>query len=310
MVNERYSGKTARTRRSPGLVALALGILFSILLGGLVPAWAAQETPAPAPAPTPPPSKQPRAKSQEEFQAYQKFVREQNPDEQIRLLEDFLLQYPDSELKEFAFQAATQAYQTKNDYPRVLTYGELTLAENENNLVALLVLASSISERTGKSDADRDEKLADAEGYAKRALEVLAKLPQPPSLAPEQWERTKKEASATSRAALGMIGLIREDFPRAESELKLAVELASQADPVTLYRLGLCYSFQKKYDLALETLGRAAESGGVKISAPEGETRDLVAEAKEFVLKAKAASETPVSGGAGAPSPSPGSSAP
>ena len=217
-------------------------------------------------------------------------MREPKPDEQIRLIEDFLLQYPDSELKEFAFQSATQAYQSKNDFTRVLTYGELTLAENENNLVALLVLASAIPERTGKNDADRDEKLAEAEQYGKRALDLLLKLPQPANLTPGQWEQTKREAAATSHAALGMMNLIREDFEKAEAELKLAADLASQPDPVTFYRLGLAYSFQREFDLALDALDRAAGVGGVKIPAPEGGTRDLVAEAKDFVLKARAAS--------------------
>lgn len=275
-------------QRSWVLGSWILALSLSLSLGVASRALAAQEAP-PAP-PAPAASRQPKAKTQEEFAAYQKFMRERNPDEQIRLIEDFLLQYSASELKEFAFQAATQAYQTKNDFAHVLTYGELTLAENENNLVALLILASAIPERTGKNDADRDEKLGEAEGYAKRALDVLPKLPQPANLAAGQWEQTKRDAAATSHAALGMMSLVREDFSRAEEELKLAADLASQPDPVTFYRLGLSYSFQKKYDLAIEALDKAAGVGGVKITVLEGGTRDLVAEAKEFVLKAKAAS--------------------
>lgn len=252
----------------------------------------------------------PRAKSQEELDAYQKFMREQNPDEQIRLIEDFLLQYPNTELKEGAYQAATLAYQAKNDYAKVLTYGELTLVENENNLVALLVLASAIPERTAKSDIDKEAKLTQAEQYAKRGLEVLAKLTMPPNLTEQQWLQTKKDAESTPHAALGLVALIRDDFAKAESELKMASEMSAKPDPITLYRLGLCYSYEKKYDPALEALDRAASSGGVKISATNGGTRDLVAEAKDFVLKAKAASETPVSGAAVPAGPAQGSARP
>src|SRR5258706_11164378 len=107
-------------------------------------------------------------------------MQEKSPDEQIKQIEDFLLKYPDTELKEFAYQAATQAYQAKNDFAKVMTYGELTLGENENNLVALLVLASAIPERTAKTDLDKDSKLTQAEQYAKRGLDVLAKLTMPP----------------------------------------------------------------------------------------------------------------------------------
>lgn len=295
-------------------IAGAIWVASLLLSEGAVPTLAFQEPPSPGPASapaTPAPPRQPRAKTEEEFTAYQRFIRERNPDQQIQIIEDFLLKYPDSELKEYAFQAATQAYQAKNDFPRVLTYGELTLAENEDNLVALLVLASAIPERTGKNDEDRDEKLAQAEEYARRGLDLLPRLPQPAGVTAARWEQTKREAAANSHGALGMVSLIREDFPKAESELKQSADLASQPDPVTFYRLGLCYSFQKKYDLAVEALDRADGVGGVKVATPEGGTRDLVAEAKEFVVKAREVSGSAgSSGGEGSPGQSPAAPAP
>lgn len=287
----------------------ALGVLaFGVLtMGGMIvlspipasiPALAAAPPPQAAPTQAqeegPPPV--PEAKLQEEFAAYQQFMQEQGPDEQIRMVEDFLLEYPQSELKEYAFQVATQAYQAKNDYARVLTYGELTLSENENNLTALLILASAIAERTSRRDIDYQEKLADAEGYAGRALQQISNLRKPSNLTIAQWVATKKDAEATPRAALGLIALIRENFARAEAEFKMATTLFSRPDPVTWYRLGLTYSYQEKYDLALEALERSATAGGVRVPSPGGGTRDLVSEAKEFALKSKAVSRAPVSG--------------
>lgn len=298
-------------QRSLVFIALILGLPLFLSWQESSRAFAAQEAPAAPAATAPAPARQPRAKTEQEFAAYQRFIRETNPDEQIRLIEDFLLQYPESELKEYAFQAATQAYQTKNDYPRVLTYGELTLGENPDNLVALLILASAIAERTGKNDEDREEKLTEAEEYARHALDLLPRLPQPAGVTAARWEQTKREAAASSHAALGMVSLIREDFVMAESELKRSADLASQPDPVTFYRLGLCYSFQKKYDLAVEALDRADSVGGVKITTPEGGTRDLVAEAREFVLKSReAALGSPGSGSEGSPAQPPSAPAP
>ncbi|MBI1956590.1 MAG: hypothetical protein HYS38_09380, partial [Acidobacteria bacterium] len=69
-----------------------------------------------------------------------------------------------------------------------------------------------------------------------------------------------------------------------------------------------CYSFQQKYELALEVLEQAAALGGVKVSSPEGGTKDLVAEAKEFVLRAKGEwTEAPVPA---PPAPNPEASTP
>ncbi|OFW08728.1 MAG: hypothetical protein A3G20_01270 [Acidobacteria bacterium RIFCSPLOWO2_12_FULL_59_11] len=255
-----------------------------------------QEEPAAKTAETAPPQKEPpKAKSPEELEAYQKFMQAQDPDVRIREVEDFLLQYPESALKEYAYQVATQVYQAKNYYAWVLTYGELTLSENESNLVALLVLASAIADRTGQDTADRDEKLSEAEQYAKRALEELARMEMPPEPPPPQWEQAKRDAESTAHAALGMIAMVRKDFTKAESELRLASSLAVPPDPVLLYRLGLCYSFQQKYDLALEVLDQAAALGGVKVPSPDGGTKDLVGEAKEFALRAKTGwTEAPV----------------
>src|SRR5688500_6988183 len=50
--------------------------------------------PAPAPTRRAPAAPPPQAKSPEESVAYENFLKEQRPDERIRLVEDFLLQYP------------------------------------------------------------------------------------------------------------------------------------------------------------------------------------------------------------------------
>jgi len=307
-----------RILRQP--IAVAVAAAFFLLNGGflpylppylpLLPPLAAQE-PSPAEASSgdasagasadtaPAAPRQPRAKTEEEFAEYQRFMRETDADAQIQLIEDFLLHYPDSELREYAFQAATQAYQVKNDFALVRTYGELTLGENEGNLVALLVLASAIPERTSKNDPESEENLAEAEEYARRILDLMTRMPQPAGVTPVRWEQTKREAAATAHASLGMVSLIREDFFQAESEFKMSADLASAPDPVTFYRLGLSYSFQKKFAEALEALDRSDAVGGVRVGSP---VRDLVAEAKDFVLKSRAAEGNP---GPGSQSPYP-----
>jgi tetratricopeptide (TPR) repeat protein len=261
---------------------------LSLALAAPSPGMARQNQPLVAP------RSQPRALSPEEAAQFERLQAERNPDEKIRLIEDFLLQYPNSQFKEFAFQSAAEAYQAKNDYDRVITYGELALSENPGNLSALLMLAAAISETTGRGEPDTEERLGEAEGYGRRAIELLGSLRRPPGTNEEAWNRTKAEASSAAHAALGLIALIREDFARAELELREAVNLTANPDAILLYRLGLSHSFLREYDPAIEALDRASALGGVKIPAPQGGTRDLVAEAKDFVQRAKAAAEPPV----------------
>jgi tetratricopeptide (TPR) repeat protein len=272
-------GRAAHLREKRRLF-WTLGVSLVILLSGSWSVVLAQEHPD-----TPSVAAQPEGQSPEESAAVRKFLAEQNPDEQIRLVEDFLLAFPSSRFKEYAFQAAMQAYQVKNDYARVLTYGELALQENEENLTALLVLASAIPEAMDRNDEDSEEKLAEAERYANRSLQVLTRMAPPPRMTPEEWAKARKGAEATAHASLGLIALIRSDFARAEVELREAELLSSRPDPILLYRLGLSYAFQKEYEAAIEVLDRASLLGGVKITGPDGATRDLVAEAKEFALK-------------------------
>jgi len=264
-----------------------------LLLLGMAPVAFPAQQDAPAPPTASAAATQPKFSSPEEAAAWEKIQQERNPDEQIRLVEDFLLHYPDSAMKESAFQAAAHSYQAKGDYGRAITYGELTLSENPDNLTTLLVLAAAISEMTSRNDDDRDERLAEGEQYARHALDLLATARRPPAFAATEWDQTKREAEAAAHAALGLIALIREDFARAELELQEAVALAARPDAVLLYRLGLTHSFMKKYDLALETLERAAALGGVKLPGAQGASRDLVAEAKEFVLRTRSAPASP-----------------
>jgi hypothetical protein len=296
-----------RISKLPIAVILSAALLPEVSLPLLTPLAAQEAAPAGPAATSPgtastdasassttaPPARQPRAKSEEEFAEYQRFMRETDADRQVQMVEDFLLHFPDSELREYAFQAATQAYQIKNDFALVRTYGELTLGENEDNLVALLILASAIPERTNKDDPESEENLTEAEGYARRILDLMTRMPQPAGVTPARWEQTKREAAATAHASLGMVHLIREEFFEAESEFKMSADLASAPDPVTFYRLGLSFSFQKKFDEAIEALDRSDAVGGVKVGSPGGPARDLVAEAKDFVLKSREASGNP-----------------
>ena len=265
----------------------------------------AQETPPPARPPSAPgpetpinsapqPGRvRPQAQTPEEAAAYQAFLDQRDPDQRIRLVEDFLLAYPETQLKEYAFQVAMQAYQAKDDLEHMLTYGDMVLGENPDNITALLSLATAISEMTARSDAEREERLADGDQYARQALEVLGRLRRPPGFPEEQWNDARRESESVAHAAHGLMALIREDFVRAELELKEAVALARNPDPALLYRLGMSYSFQKKYAEALEVLDRAASLGGIKIATSTGSARDIVAEAREFASKALAGAAPP-----------------
>jgi tetratricopeptide (TPR) repeat protein len=120
-------------------------------------------------------------------------------------------------------------------------------------------------------------------------MEVVNKLARPANATPEQWQRTRKQVEAMARLALALTAMMLEDYAMAETEYAAAFKLMEIPDALSLYRLGLTYSFQKKYDDAIAALQRAVEAGGVRGRSAGGEPRELAAEALAYVEKQKAA---------------------
>lgn len=241
--------------------------------------------PAPVPVKRDPPKPAPVAKSSEEQAAFDKVSQEQRPDERIQLVEDFLLVYPDSEFKQSVYLAASEAYRRKNDLPRMLTYAELTLAEDPQNLQALLMLAEALPESVHRDDPDFVDRVDEAAEYARTAIKVAGRMARPASATPIQWQRTRKQVEVAARLALGLTAMLREDYPEAEAEFTAALGMMERPDALSLYRLGLTYSLQKKYDEAIATLQRSIEAGGVRGRTAGGEPRELAAEALSYVEK-------------------------
>jgi tetratricopeptide (TPR) repeat protein len=263
--------------------------------------------PAPAPVKRQPPKPAPVAKSPEEQAAYDKIGKEQRPDERIKLVEDFLLAYPDSEFKQSVYLAAADSYRRKNDLPRMLTYAELTLAEDPENLQALLTLAEALPESVRRDDPDFVDRIDEAAEYAHKALDLASRMARPANATAEQWQRLRKQVEVAARLALALTAMMREEYPAAEAEYVAAFGLMERPDALSLYRLGLTYSLQKKYDEALSTLRRAVEAGGVRGRTAGGEPRELAAEALAYVEKEvekqKAAVAVPAPATADTPTP-------
>jgi tetratricopeptide (TPR) repeat protein len=242
---------------------------------------------APAPAaPAPQGKKQPTAKSQAEFAAYQKFWNAQDADEKIKSAEEFLKAYPETELKIYAYMSEMQSYQVKNDFPHLREFGEKILDLDPNDLPTLITLATAIPERTQETDLDKDQKRTQAEGYAKKAMASIDKLEKPANVPDAQWNDRINDAKSQAHYALGLVDLQRKNYPGAIEELTLAAKLQSpsQPDPILWWRLGLAYEFAKNYPESLKSYEHSVGLGGVKMNGKDQavEDRDRI---KKFIEK-------------------------
>lgn len=201
--------------------------------------------------------KQPTPKSQKEVDAIKAVFQATDPDARIKAAEELLIKFADTEFKPLALQLMAMSYQQKNDFEKMVVYAERTLEADPKNYTAMLLLAGGIAQRTREHDLDREEKLAQAEKYAKSAQDALKDAPKPnPQATDEQWAAIKKDYEAQAHEALGLIAIARKQNDQAVAEFKAASEMQSTPDPATLVRLAASYNQSGKPDLALATVDK------------------------------------------------------
>ncbi|OFV83747.1 MAG: hypothetical protein A3D93_01045 [Acidobacteria bacterium RIFCSPHIGHO2_12_FULL_67_30] len=214
----------------------------------------------------------------EEKAAAQKITESTDLQERLALVEQFLAKWPQSGLRSDVYAAASEAYRIQRNYDKAVEYGQLALDLNPRHPSALMTVADSLAEGAVSVQPDYQEKLARAEEYCRRALEVLqevfAKAGPRPDMPEEEYKVQQKYFEAQPHATLGYIYLRQNDYPRAIEELKVATELNQyRPDAMDFLRLGVAQFRAKQYAEAEASLQRCVEIGG-----PAGETaqRQLV----------------------------------
>lgn len=255
------------------VVAIALAALMAS--AQFSPAGQTQQPAQPQAAPQAPARKQPQVKSKDELESIKKLQDPSlTPDQRIVQAEEFLVKYPDSELKTFVYRIEMQSYQQKGDSVNIVDVGEKLLKEEPNDAWTLITLASEIPVRTRENDLDKDQKLKKAEDYANRAIAAVDKLEKPnPQITDADFDRAKNDARSQLYTAMGVISTLRKQYSVAEEQYNKALTYQTPKDPVTLYRLGQAYLQDKKYKEARDTFKAAMDAGGVKMGG-----RDIAAE--------------------------------
>ena len=194
-----------------------------------------QQTAAPAPAQAAgaaqPQTQKKEIKDPAEYNAYVGAAQQGDAAAKISGLEAFLVQYPNSVMKEDALELLMGAYQQTNNQAKVIDAANRLLAVNPNNVRALVVLA--YLERAG-------QKWADAKGHAERGLQALPNMPKPDGVSDADFAKQKAQFAAVLNNVAGFSALQLKDFPSAQKYLRAAVE----ADPnnvENVYPLALAY---------------------------------------------------------------------
>lgn len=240
------------------------------------------------------------ARSKAEYDAYVALYNETDPGAKSELGEAFVRDYPDSEFLPLAFMNLISAYQTDNEWPRVLDaavrfrsmvsdpdqtarefvyprammaaqvqndvariieFGDLLLATSPDNLGAMLTLGTVYMENLPATEPARGRALAEAYDLANRARVQAQQFYS--SDAATSSGRT--QVDVTIHTIFARVHYARADYQRAADEYLQVVNLAPR-DGDAYYRLGDCYQFlavaaSREVENTLTLQGQAEDQG-------------------------------------------------
>jgi tetratricopeptide (TPR) repeat protein len=242
---------------------------------------------------TPPGKRQPQARTQPEYEAYQaalalklhqrlqELETKPNPTdadkqemakvrhdievaEQPATLEkaadDFATKFPDSELRVVIYKSAMQKYQMANNSDKMLEMGQKALSFDADDPEALVSVAQVLTERTRDGDLDKDQKLEQAKKDAERALVTVDTDVPTAGYPPERIDMYKRYTRSEAYAILGTLASNNEKYPEAETNLRKSIEVfPEQVDPVAVLRLAIALDKQNKTAEALKYANQAVD---------------------------------------------------
>jgi len=213
-----------------------------------------------------------------EYNAYTNAVGQSSPAAKASAIEQFLTQYPNSQVKEEMLEQLMASYEQAGQADKELDAANRLLAVNPNNLRALTIVVYMEKKQTNDP-----AKLEDA---AKKAEAALA-APKPPSLSDADYQKLKAATTPIFQSAIAANATAKKDYKTAieayTAQLKAYTDPAqTQSGPGLLatYNLGNAYVQQDPKDLVngIWFLTRAAQF------APAG-YKDQIEKAAEYWYK-------------------------
>ncbi|MFZ0481446.1 MAG: hypothetical protein WAL71_20065 [Terriglobales bacterium] len=225
-------------------IVLAMLLVASVTAVAQTASTPAQSAPQPnaAPAAAPQPSAAPAAAPQKkeikdpaEYNAYMGALGQQDAAAKVSGMEAFLVQYPNSVMKEDALEILMGAYEQTNNSAKTLDTAQKLLLANPCNLRALALI--TYSKQTMAAGGKGAQNLTEAGQTGEKGLQCLQTATKPPDTSDADWQKLKTQTTGIFNNAAGMSAFAAKDFAKAEQYLRAAVA----GDPTNLteaYYLG------------------------------------------------------------------------
>jgi len=204
----------------------------------------------------------PQAKTQPEFDAYQAAIKNQNDGAAMeKSADDFAAKFPESELRVLLYRTAMHTYQAGNNAEKMAEMAQKVLKIDPDDPEALVGAAEVIAERTRDTDLDKDQRLAEAQKDAERALQTVdTDVAIPAGTPQERIDAYKGFLRSSAYSILGTLAFNQKNYAEAENQFRKSIDaFPAQPDPVVVLRLAIALDNQGKYPEALKEANRAVE---------------------------------------------------
>ncbi|HET8825706.1 MAG TPA: tetratricopeptide repeat protein [Terriglobales bacterium] len=224
--------------------------------------------PAAAPAPSPATAQHSKphlpikAKTHEEYVAYQAAItNKQDPEAMAKAAADFAAKFPDSDCRVLLYRASMKGYRTAAEPEKMMDAALKVLELDNDDPEALLSVAEVQEEHTTAMDLDRNQRMEQALANAQHALKTMdTDLIVPVGTPADRVDVYKKYLKASALGIIGTVQYKEEKYPEAEASLRQAIDAdPTNIDSVLVLRLALALDQQKKYEDALAQVNRAIE---------------------------------------------------
>jgi tetratricopeptide (TPR) repeat protein len=185
-------------------------------------------------------------------------------DGKISAGEDFVKKYPQSRLLSSIYSTLTFVYLQAGQPDKAFEVGDKEIELRPDDVQTLALLSLTIPRAVNPKTTDPDKKLAKAENYAKRAIEVTPTLVKPEGLTDQNFVISKNATLSMAHGGLGLVYFRQAKFKEAIPELEQSIKIDPNPtpDPINLYALALSDQKAAHFDDAVAAFSRCAAIAG------------------------------------------------
>lgn len=180
-----------------------------------------------------------------EYNAYKAADAEQNPQAKIKLLDDFVKQYPNSTLMPYIYRDYYLTDYALKNFAGTIEYADRQTAlgdkiDTQGRLEAQVARAQAYYVGSGDKALQTPDVQTKARDAAAQGLKTLDDWKKPDAMAADQYEQQKKGYKVLFNTIAAMTSMSLKDYPGAAGYYKAVLSIDPN-DAVSHFRLGVVY---------------------------------------------------------------------